>query len=618
MSDEADSLDVLGTPMAAHFDPAIPGRAAAKTGPGRVSAFQSGFPGAVTPEEPPAPPIGVDQFDFGRMQQWDVPAPPAAPTNIPVDIDRIVGTLRKAAKLAEIPAPRKPWLPTLARLYNMERLRQRTDEELILGVVDVPEQQAQVPEYFRPDDEGNIAFFGAGGSGKTTALRSLAVAASLTPRSGRVHVYGLDFAGGGLSVLEPLPNVAPIIPGTDVERVERLLGRLERLIAERSASFRAHLAATLPDFRRAAGSPQEPRILLLIDGFGAFREDYEHVVGLDVVFARLQRILAEGRAMGVHVAVTADRPNAIPSAMAASFQRRVILRQADDDAYRSFDVPVGILRPDSPPGRCVQSHLHQELQIAILGEDVSVSAQASLIAELAGELDEFHAERPAEIRVLPELIASDELPSSVSALPVLGIEYGSLEPVGLEVAGPMVISGPAQSGRTNAVLWLAHSLRRSRPKTRLVHVSPRRTALTSWSHWGQTASSPGEAEALALKLTSEITGGSSEELVVCVEMIADFVGTEAEYPLLELLDACRRAGVVVVGENESTQWAYSDLLNAFKNARTGLLLQPDQADGDLLGVQLPRSKRTDFPTGRGYWVRAGRAHQVQLPWMGHG
>ena len=618
MADEADSVDVLGTPMAAHFDPAIPGRAAAKTGPGRVAAFQSGFPGAVTPDQPPAPPIGVDQFDFGRMEQWEVPAPPAAPTNVPADIDRVVGTLRKASNLAEVPAPRKPWLPSLARVYNMERLRQRTDEELLLGVVDVPEQQAQISEYFRPDDEGSLVFYGVGGSGKTTALRSLAVAASLTPRSGRVHVYGLDFAGGGLSMLEPLPNVAPIIPGTDVERVERMLGLLEGVIAERSASFRDHVVATLPDYRRAAARPQEPRLLLLIDGFGAFREAFEHVVGLEAVFARLQRILAEGRAMGVHVAVSADRPNAIPTAMAGSFQRRVVLRQADDDAYRSFGVPVGILRQDSPPGRCVQAHLHQELQIAILGDDVSAPAQAALIAELATDLDDFHADRPAEIRVLRDLIPAEEMPARVGALPVLGVDYGSLQPVGLEVAGPVVISGPSQSGRTNAVLWMAHAFRRARPQARLVHLSPRRTTLTSWSHWAQTASNPGEAESLALKLTSEITGGSIDDVVVCVEMIADFVGTEAEYPLLELLDACRRAGVVVVGENEATQWAYSDLLNAFKNSRTGLLLQPDRSDGDLLGAQLPRANRADFPAGRGYWVRAGRAHQVQVPWMGHG
>ena len=40
MADETDSQDVLGEKTAAHFPPEIPGRAAAKTGPGRITQFQ--------------------------------------------------------------------------------------------------------------------------------------------------------------------------------------------------------------------------------------------------------------------------------------------------------------------------------------------------------------------------------------------------------------------------------------------------------------------------------------------------------------------------------------------------------------------------------------------------
>ena len=81
-------------------------------------------------------------------------------------------------------------------------LRQRRDTSIVLGMVDVPAQQAQHAEVFRPDEAGNIIYYGTSGSGKTTALRSLAIAASITPRSGPVHIYGLDFAGGGLTLLD--------------------------------------------------------------------------------------------------------------------------------------------------------------------------------------------------------------------------------------------------------------------------------------------------------------------------------------------------------------------------------------------------------------------------------
>ena len=41
VNDDSDSTDVLGDTMAAHFDPGIPGRAAARTGPGRITRFIS-------------------------------------------------------------------------------------------------------------------------------------------------------------------------------------------------------------------------------------------------------------------------------------------------------------------------------------------------------------------------------------------------------------------------------------------------------------------------------------------------------------------------------------------------------------------------------------------------
>ena len=615
MADEADSVDVLDTPLAAHFDPSIPGRAAAKTGPGRVVVLQSAFPGAVTPPDPPAPPIDVEEFDFGQLSPWEVPTPPAAPADVPSDIDRLVATLQQAAEVAGVRPPRKPWLPALARVYNIERLRQRTDEEILLGVLDDPDNQQQVPDYFRPDVDGHIAFFGASGSGKTTALRSLATAASLTARSGKVHVYGLDFAGGGLSVLDKLPNVAPMIDGADVERVDRLLKHLESIIEARAVEF-GPVADSLPDYRSRADRPDEPRLLLLVDGFTSFRDEFEHVVGLEAVFGRLQRILADGRAVGVHVAVSVDRPNGLPVAMAAAFQRRVILRQADDDAYRSLDVPPGILGASSPPGRCVQAHLHQELQLAILGDDPSLAAQAALIGELGAELQAFHDERPTEIRVLRDLVRAEEMPALVSGLPALGLEYATLEPVGFEPSGPLLLAGPGQSGRTNALLWMAHSLQRARPDVRLIRMSPRGSVLDDASVWADQATGPEETAALAMKLVDHLGDGP---VAVFAESIADFLGTDAEFPLTELVNGCRRTAVTFAAESETSQWVYADLLNAFKNARAGLLLQPDQGDGDLLlKTTLPRTRRADFPSGRGYWVRAGRVIKVQVPWVADG
>ena len=65
MADEADSDDVLGTPVAAYFDPALPGRAVSKAGPGRLTPFQTGYAGGWTTGDAPPASLDVETLGFG-------------------------------------------------------------------------------------------------------------------------------------------------------------------------------------------------------------------------------------------------------------------------------------------------------------------------------------------------------------------------------------------------------------------------------------------------------------------------------------------------------------------------------------------------------------------------
>src|SRR6185369_15455915 len=102
---------------------------------------------------------------------------------------------------------------------------------------------------------------GTGGSGKSVLLRTLAIAAGFTVRSGPCHVYGLDFGTRGLSMLSDLPHVGSIITGTDTDRTIRLINWLTRLVAERGERYSQAGAGTITDYRTLASRPDEPRIL---------------------------------------------------------------------------------------------------------------------------------------------------------------------------------------------------------------------------------------------------------------------------------------------------------------------------------------------------------------------
>ena len=619
VNDDHDSADVLGDPMAARFDPSIPGRGGARTGPGRIARFQAGFPGARTYAEPPAPPIAIVGLDFGRGRPWRIATSTASGPKPDKDIERVVAAVRKASDRGGVPTPRRPWLDALAGAYNLERLNQRTDAELVLGLMDDPDRQRQVVAHFRPDEQGSILFAGTGGSGKTTALRTLAVAAGITPRGGPVHVYGLDFGGGGLSMLESLPYVGSIVPGDDEERVTRLMRHLVALIDERATRYSAVRASGLPDYRRLAQRPDEPRVLLLLDSFGTFRTEYDSSLSRLATYDAFRRVLADGRAVGVHVAATVDRVPTVPTALASMFQEKVILRQTNEDGYLESAVPRDVLSPTSPPGRAMLQGNPEELQLAILGDDPSPQAQGRLIEQLAAELASRVTARPAPVRALPELVSPSELPTDVGGLPVLGMESQSLAPVVFDPRGPILVVGPRQSGRTSALRWYAESLRRWAPGIQFVLLTPRRSALASWPGWAMVKTGAGDVDdyvrdVLRPLLEAESDADAAPRFAVFAEAVTDFANSLADTTLVEALVAARRNGHPFIMEAEVGEAAgYGSLMSEARQARTGMILQPETADEGLFRTPLGRCVRSEFPPGRGLWVTGGKTARVQLP-----
>ncbi|MEI2778232.1 MAG: FtsK/SpoIIIE domain-containing protein [Tetrasphaera sp.] len=621
MADEHDSTDVLGNSLAAHFDPTIPRRGAAKTGPGRIQAFQSSYPSARTPAQPPPPAVEVIELDFGTGVHWKTPKPQKVGDSVARDIDRVVNTILAAANSGAIPPPRRPWLDPLAESYDLLKLPQRRDTEIVLGVLDDPDHQAQVVEYFRPDTDGNILVVGASGSGKSTALRSIAIASAITPRSGPVHVYALDFAGGALSLLTPMPHVGSVIDGVDEERVARLLRHLEGVIEDRSRRYSDVRASTLTEYRQILQDDSEPRLLLLVDGFATFRSEYELVPGKSGIYNQFAAVVAEGRAVGVHLAMSADRPAVVPPSVMSAFQRKVVLRQSGEDAYLHLGVPRDVLTAASGPGRGMLVDRHNELQLALLGTDYNVAAQSKLIESLSRSLERHHTLRPQPIRSLPTLIPAADVPDHVNSLPVAGMRDLDLEYQGFLVRGVQLLAGPPESGRTASVRWLAEAIHRRYPDAPLVHLSARRSTLVGqpiWRHSHSGADGLTQLLDVLRGLAGEPAPPDHPTMAVFIEYLPEFAGTVAESPLLELITMCRRNGHFLLAHGEISSWSkFTPLANECKADRAGLLLAPDQADGEtLLRTPLPRCKRADFPPGRGFWIAGGKAVRLQLPLVG--
>lgn len=620
MADESDSRDVVGDPVAAGFDPSIPGRGIAKTGPGRLVPFQSAYAGGWTSDAPTEADVRVAELRFGSTTVWEVAGDHDDEHDLadpgPNDQKRMVQAFIRAADTAAIPAPRRPWLDDLAATVALESLPQRGDGDVAFGLADVPERQLQAPMSFVPDRDGAMLVYGTSGSGKSTLLRTLAVSVGLSPELGPSEVYALDFGSGALRSLELLPHVGSVVPGDDPERVQRMLRMLDVLLDRRGRAFSQVNAASLTEYRELTGI-REPRVLLLIDGFAQFKADWDSTTVRMPFYNVVMRLLGEGRPLGVHVVATADRAGAVPTAVSANVTKRIVLRLSDESGYQVLGVPKDVLDDRSAPGRAIVDGL--ETQVAVLGGTANVAEQTKALEALAVRLRARGAIEAEPVRALPTAFAASALPSEVAGEPVLGLADDTLAPIGFEPVGTFAITGPPQSGKTTAMRAVIDAVRRHDPEVRLFHLAGRRAALTGHADWMRSAATVEEVRSLARELVDVIADPAVPgRYLIAVENVTQFADSDAERPLKELFQAVNRSDHFLVGDADVANLSSGfGFVGDFKAGRRGVALKPDAYDGDaVFKTPFPKVKRSDFPEGRGFFVQNGRATLVQIPHVG--
>ncbi|MDR2895271.1 MAG: FHA domain-containing protein [Propionibacteriaceae bacterium] len=642
VADIDDSNDILGSPIAAEFD--NPGRAVSKTGPGRLHTFQAAFVGGHTSQVEQAPDITVETLGFGAPTRLEPPEAdtPVLVTNAETDLQRIVDTIGRANLEAELPAPRRPWLDDLAAYYNLGDPRQVklgvSDERLVFAVADDPEHQAQPLVAFYPDSVGNMAIYGAGGTGKSTLLRTLAIVAGISNQTGPTHVYGLDFSSRGLAMLDGLPHVGAIIDGGDDERVQRLVTWLRASIDERAERYSSVNAASISEYRRIAAHPDEARLLVLVDGAPAFRQAYESGLGYRL-WDQFVSIAADGRAVGVHVVMTSDQINGLPGNLAATVQQRVVMRLSSEDDYGFFNLPRDLISPKAPPGRCAVDGL--AAQVVLLGDDpkkedaerkaideakkrsgdvgdvwvppTDARSQASHIAAIAATMAKMGVRPAPPIKRLAEQIAWSSLTAATGAI-ALGVRSDDFSTLSLTPTGSLLVAGPPGSGISTTLNTIVRALKARGGFQAIRVLSDRETTVGRGMADAVVVGADAVLSAVEA-LTAEMAQAEAagKRLAVIIEGLPDFVGSAAEYPLGALIGSLIKGGHFVVGSGDPTTLvsAYS-LVNPFKAGRRALLLQFDSSAPELVQASYPRARSTDFPVGRGLWVERGSASVVQV------
>lgn len=175
---------------------------------------------------------------------------------------------------------------------------------------------------------------GITGGGKSVLLRQALTATLLAHGPDQLRIVAIDLKGGvELGILDGLPHL--LGPGgviTTVEEAASVLGAVREELDARLSALRAHGAADLDD-AVALGMPARPRVLVVVDELAELtaRDTGESRAARDAQRAavgRLCEIARLGRAVGIHLLVCTQRPDAdvVPGQLKANLGGTVAFR----------------------------------------------------------------------------------------------------------------------------------------------------------------------------------------------------------------------------------------------------------------------------------------------------
>ena len=284
----------------------------------------------------------------------------------------------------------------------------------VIGLLDDPITAQQRPLVLDLS-RGHAVVFGTSGSGKTTLLRALVLSLAATHPPGALHIHILDLGGRTLALLDTLPHVGTVIMPDDggyEERVQLLWRKLFDTLDARKRQISAAGAQDLHEYNARHPDAPLPAIVVLIDNIAEFLDSFgKHVDQDDNPLAQLITLARQGKTVGLHLVVTANRLNVLSSKLYSLFTERLALRLADTDEYPAI-VGTRIDAIDDIAGRGVAPFDRRALlfQIAVLPplQDADrVLTESEKITQLATAMRAAHTARgrpggPPRLGALPQ------------------------------------------------------------------------------------------------------------------------------------------------------------------------------------------------------------------------
>ena len=619
--DRQDSEGVIEAPDAALLPVSVPGRALLSTGSGALVAFQTAHLGAAPSSEMAPlrvhiglgpPPVGAAAADnAGSAEGW-------SDDSASTDLGLFVELAREVAVRGRHLPPRRPWLPELPTVISVDDLIRRGGIQpgggsgVPIGLLDLPERQAQPPWTWAPGGPQTVGVVGSAGSGRSSLVRTLV--AGLQGLAAPTHAYVVD-GGGVLGPLAGLPWVGAVVPDTDRVRLRRLVERLRQDVERRTKDLAARGLTTLGEWQRSGPGDAPPYLLLVIDGWDALAEPAGGL-GTDLdglsLAEELRALIGSSGAAGLHAVLTGGRGLLLGRGARLCSETIVLGRLDPTDATLAGLTRRDVVTHPALPGRGVRIADGAGIQVGHLGADPSGAAQSTALIGRAraarhGACVPADA-APFTVGALPDRVMASDLPPGSPF--IVGLDADGL-PSGFDPdldGRRLLVAGARRAGRTTTLLTIAgRCVSAGRPAV-LVSRSGMTAPVAGRTVGGFWTVGPADVSTL-VALRRE-----HPHLVVLVDDADQLGGSAVEPVLSEIVGLLDRDGGVVVAAVEPH--ALARLIRGpavdVASRRTGLLLSPaGSTDGDAFGVRVPKAGGPPRP-GRGHLVARGVVTDIQV------
>ena len=458
VQNESDSREILKTPDASNITQT--GRAYLQVGNNEIyELFQSARSGAPYSTEEGRERIDdrvyvINQLGQGELVNQDLSDNAGDNTVAKTQLSAIVDYIHGYYAGLETIEVTKPWHPPLPeQIISPVRLDPVPARELDLaipvGKVDIPEKQSQKEYIHNFAEEGNLLYVASPGYGKTVFLTTVAMTLAMRNNVDDLNFYILDFGNSGLIPLRKLHHVADYISVDDTERLNKLVGILQREVALRKRLLGEAAVQSFAVYNRVASGKMKA-IVVLVDNFDAVRElGYE----MEDFFQRLTR---DGSGLGIYIVACITSSNAMKYGTYNNFKNKICGYMFEESDV-SMVVGRSEYKQSDVRGRTLVKYdkavsVMQVYTMADCGDGAAYNRQ---IAAKIEEINEVYPDKVApKIPVLPETLLSTMLGQFHGSKKdvYVGLDKETVELCGFNRDNsPFVIVGEAKRGKTNAL-----------------------------------------------------------------------------------------------------------------------------------------------------------------------